>query len=227
MDMDKLLKAVGCPICGEMFTHPVTVVRPRARDREFPRCPNLIRSSRAEPSADSPRRPTSYLATTDGVPAHVLPRVHRQVRAARPGSEQRVPHVRHQAGEQSVRGEESREGSGQGEHRGQAEGVGGVGWEWRRGAPAPAPAPAPAAGSPHRHRHRRPPAAAPAPAGVEPAAVEPAAGGCPRPSSPRRRRRSPRRERIVDDVSIETCHDEWWRGRVATNPLPSVSVSLY
>ena len=34
-------------------------------------------------------------------------------------------------------------------------------------------------------------------------------------------------ERIVDDVSIETCHDEWWRGRVATNPLPSVSVSLY
>ena len=133
VDMDKLLKAVGCPICGEMFTHPVTVVRPRARDREFPRCPNLIRSSRAEPSADSPRRPTSYLATTDGVPAHFLPRVHRQVRAARPGSEQRVPHVRHQAGEQSVRGEESREGSGQGEHRGQAEGVGGVGWEWRRG----------------------------------------------------------------------------------------------
>ena len=34
VDMDKLLKAVGCPICGEMFTHPVTVVRPRDRDRE-------------------------------------------------------------------------------------------------------------------------------------------------------------------------------------------------
>ena len=34
VDMDQLLKAVGCPICGEMFTHPVTVVRPRDRDRE-------------------------------------------------------------------------------------------------------------------------------------------------------------------------------------------------
>ena len=37
-------------------------------------------------------------------------------------------------------------------------------------------------------------------------------------SSPRRRQRSPRRERIIDDASIETCHDEWRRGRVVTNP---------
>ena len=36
VDMDKLLKAVGCPICGEMFTHPVTVVRPRPAIRNSP-----------------------------------------------------------------------------------------------------------------------------------------------------------------------------------------------
>ena len=54
VDMDKLLKAVGCPICGEMFTHPVTVVRPRARDREFPRCPNSFFPSRTFRRLTSP-----------------------------------------------------------------------------------------------------------------------------------------------------------------------------
>jgi len=127
VNLDTLLKAVGCPICGEMFTHPVTVVRPRPAIREFPgalnspRAPNVPRLT--------PVPPARY-PTTDGVPALVLPRVYRQDRAARPGNDQRVPHVRHQAREQPVRGEKSRQRSSQGEHRGQAEGVRGVGGEW-------------------------------------------------------------------------------------------------
>ena len=36
VNLDTLLKAVGCPICGEMFTHPVTVVRPRPAIRNSP-----------------------------------------------------------------------------------------------------------------------------------------------------------------------------------------------
>lgn len=36
VNLDTLLKAVGCPICGEMFTHPVTVVRPRTAIRNSP-----------------------------------------------------------------------------------------------------------------------------------------------------------------------------------------------
>ena len=100
------------------------------RDPEFPgalnspRAPNVPRLT--------PVPPARY-PTTDGVPALVLPRVYRQDRAARPGNDQRVPHVRHQAREQPVRGEKSRQRSSQGEHRGQAEGFRGVGWERRWG----------------------------------------------------------------------------------------------
>jgi len=74
VNLDTLLKAVGCPICGEMFTHPVTVVRPRPAIRKFP---GALNSPRAPNVPRLTPVPLARYPTTDGVPALVLPRVYR------------------------------------------------------------------------------------------------------------------------------------------------------
>ena len=174
VDMDKLLKAVGCPICGEMFTHPVTVVRPRARDREFPRCPNSFFPSRTFRRLTSPprfvSRETMECLHTFATSASSSPQPGRGANNVCPTCIKlgNNPFVEKKVVKDQVKVSIV----------GQAEGVGGVGWGGRRGAPAPAPAPAP-----HRRRHRRHRRPAPA----APAATEPA----PAPE-PRRRLTSPR-----------------------------------